>query len=375
MQDLCTKYSNSVAVVLCAGVGARAGLGYNKILHSVAGVSVARRTVEKFLGFERVIVVCRSDETELLKEQVGFDKVEFVVGGDTRSQSVRNALAVIDQADIVAITDGARPFVTDKIIDECVDSALKFGSGVTAVKSNNAIKIAGKDGLAHSIDRDTVFIVQTPQAFKFDLIKKAYETVSGDYADDSEVFERAGFSVKLVEGSYDNIKLTTPADFIGLGGEYKLGFGFDVHPFKAGRDLILCGKKIDYEFGLDGHSDADAPIHAVMDAILSCLSLPDIGVLFPDTDESYRGISSMKLLEKVVSLMGDYTVVNASVSIITQRPKLAPHIKSMRENLSSALGISIDDVNISATTSEFLGITGDGRGLAVGADVLMKKIR
>ncbi|MBR2989199.1 MAG: 2-C-methyl-D-erythritol 2,4-cyclodiphosphate synthase [Clostridia bacterium] len=375
MQDLCTKYSNSVAVVLCAGVGSRSGLGYNKILHSVAGVSVARRSVEKFLGFGRIIVVCRKDEMDLLREQIDFERVEFVEGGDTRSGSVRNALAVINSADIVAIHDGARPFVTDEIIDECVFSAHSYGSGVTAVKSTNALKLVGENGVATSLDRNSVFTVQTPQAFKFELIKNAYDTISGDYADDSEVFELAGYPVRLVNGSYDNIKLTTPADFIGLGGDYKIGFGFDVHPFKAGRDLILCGEKIDYEFGLDGHSDADAPVHAVMDAILSCLSLPDIGVLFPDNDDSYLGANSMKLLEKVVALATDYAVVNVSISIITQRPKLAPHAYKMRQNLANALGVSIDSVNISATTSEFLGITGDGRGLAVGADVLMKKIR
>ncbi|MBQ8882204.1 MAG: 2-C-methyl-D-erythritol 2,4-cyclodiphosphate synthase [Clostridia bacterium] len=373
MQDLCTKSCNVTAIVLCAGAGSRANLGYNKVLHDISGVSIARRSVEKFTRFNQVIVVCSSVDKEVLRSQLPYPNIKFVYGGNTRSQSVRNALSAIESTDIVLIHDGARPFVSDEIISNCVYSALNTGSGVTAVKSINAVKI-NIDGKIKTVNRDEVFTVQTPQAFKFELIKSAFDTVSGDYADDSEVFELAGYPVTIVNGDYANRKLTTPADFMGLSDDYKIGFGFDVHAFAPNRDLILCGVKIEHSLGLLGHSDADAPVHALMDAMLSCAGLADIGVHFPDTDDRYKGISSMELLKRVVELTKDFKLINASLCIIAQKPKLAPHIQNMRQNLSTALGIDIDNINISATTSELLGITGEGKGLAVSADILMKKL-
>ena len=361
-----------VAVVLCAGSGSRANLGYNKILHDLSGVSVARRSVEKFLHCDRVIVVCAKDDEELLRSQLPYDNIEFDLGGNTRTQSVRNALAVIDSADIVVIHDGARPFVSPKIIEACINSAINSGSGVATVKSINSVKIEIDDKIK-TVNRDSVYSVQTPQAFKFEQIFSAYRSVEGDYADDSEIYEIAGFTPTLVEGDYANIKLTTPSDFIGLNGGYKLGYGFDVHRFIQNRPLILCGEKIAHPLGLDGHSDADAPVHAIIDAILSCLGFADIGVLFPDTDPTLKDANSMDLLKKVVALSDGYIIESVSVCIITQKPKLAPHIKKMRANISCALSIPIEKVNISATTSELLGITGDGRGLASSADVLMRK--
>lgn len=362
------------AVVLCAGMGERAKLGYNKILHPYGGCSVAARTVKKFERFDRIVVVCSPEDKETLKSLIDCEKAEYVYGGATRTESVRNALKAVVNTDIVIIHDGARPFVTKEIIDKSVASAIEYGSGIAAIKSVNAIKYF-KDGKAVTLNRDDVFSVQTPQSFRFDEIKKAYDSVAGNFADDSEVYELAGFSPTLTEGSRDNVKLTEPADFFGLNDVYRIGFGFDVHRFEKCRDLILCGRKFNYEKGLLGHSDADAPVHAIMDALLSAAGMPDIGVLFPDNDPKYKDANSIKLLESVrESVCSRFEIVNVSVCIIAQKPKIAPYVSQMRQNLANALNIAAERVNISATTSELLGITGDGSGLAASADVLIKLI-
>lgn len=362
------------AVVLCAGMGERAKLGYNKILHPYGGCSVAARAVKKFTRFDRLVVVCSENDEKTLKNLIDCDKAEYVYGGETRTQSVRNALNAVKNTDIVIIHDGARPFVSEETIDESVASALKYGSGIAAIKSVNAVKYV-KDGKTVTLDRDKVYSVQTPQSFRFDEIKTAYDAVSGNFADDSEVYERAGFTPHLTEGSRDNIKLTQPADFSGLNDVYRIGFGFDVHRFEKGRDLILCGRKFDCDKGLLGHSDADAPVHAIMDAILSAAGMPDIGVLFPDSDPKYENANSIKLLESVrESVSARFEIINVSVCIIAQKPKISPYVSQMRENLANALTVDAERINISATTSELLGITGDGSGLAAAADVLLRLI-
>lgn len=366
------KSYKTAAVILCAGKGERARLGYNKTLHPLGSAIVAARSAEAFSDFDEIIIVCRDEDETFLREQLDFLSVSFVRGGETRTDSVKNALEAIKSVDIVSVHDGARPFVTREIIKKSVESALKYGSGVAATKSVNAIRRILPNGSTEIADRNEFFVVQTPQSFDFEKLKAAYDKISGSYPDDATVFELAGYPIHISEGSPDNVKLTSPSDFSGLGGEYRVGFGFDVHPFRAGRDLVLCGVKFDAPEGLYGHSDADAPVHAVMDAILSAAGLPDIGVLFPDTDPKFEGADSIKLLENVVSLVQDYEIVNVSVCIIAQKPKIAPRRNEMRASLASALGISENNVNISATTSELLGITGEGKGLAASCDVLLK---
>lgn len=359
------------AVILCAGQGSRANLGYNKMLASVDGVTVAAKTVRKFLRFDKVVIVCSPDDEEFLRCAVLGDNVDFVIGGNTRTQSVRNALASVSSTDIIVIHDGARPFVTAEIIDKSIESAVKNGSGIAAIKSTNAIKTVA-DGKIITINRENVFTVQTPQSFRFDEIKAAYDKISGDYADDSEVYELAGFSTTLTEGSPDNVKLTTARDFYGLNDAYRVGIGYDVHKLIHGRRLILCGKELPFEKGLLGHSDADVAVHAVMDALLSAGGLPDIGVLFPDTDKRFEGADSMELLKDVMRRLNNYEIVNVSVCIIAQKPKLQPHIAEMRHILASVLKTDDDRINVSATTAEGLGIVGEGQGMAAISQVLIK---
>lgn len=358
------------AIVLCAGKGERAGQNGNKLFSLVGGQAVAAMTAAKFARFDRLIAVVAPAETEEMRALLP-PCAEIVAGGKTRTESVRNALAAIGDTDIAVIHDGARPFVTDKILDEAIASAIEFGSGVAATKAVESLKIATDDGVK-SLDRSKVYCVQTPQAFCFADLKAAYERVAGDLTDDSEVMERAGYPVRLTAGSPDNRKLTYPADFNGLNDAYRIGLGYDVHPTAKDRKLVLCGETFDADFGLAGHSDADAPVHAIMDALLSAAGMPDIGVLFPDTDPAYLGADSMELLRTVKSRCAAFEIINLSVCIMAQRPKIAPRVSKMRDNLAAALGVPRDNVNISATTTEGLGIVGEGRGIASAAVVLMR---
>lgn len=362
------------AVVLCAGNGKRSGLSYNKILYRVGSKTVLENSLDRFVGIaDRIVCVCSAvDREAVLSLTSGYENLTVVLGGATRTDSVRNALSVLENVDVVAIHDGARPFVTEEIIIRAVESAYAFGSGISALPVVDAIKASSGDTV-HSLDKSTLKAAQTPQAFCLTEIKDAYNRISGSYADDCEVYERAGYSPRLTEGDYSNIKITTPEDLFRLTGDTRVGIGYDVHRMETGRRLILGGVLIPYEKGLLGHSDADALVHAVMDALLSAAGLPDIGVLFPDTDAAYEGADSIKLLDKVMAKVtnGGFRVQCVSAVVMAQRPKLAPYIGQMRKNIAEHCRVGISAVNISATTTEELGIIGEGKGIASSAFCLL----
>ncbi|MDR0426046.1 MAG: 2-C-methyl-D-erythritol 2,4-cyclodiphosphate synthase [Clostridiales bacterium] len=365
----------TAALLLCAGAGRRAALGYNKIFFDLGESTVVERTVRRFLHFDEIVVIHAPGEDGLLKNALSAHcGLRFAEGGASRSQSVRNGLAALPaDTEIVAVHDGARPFVTRALIDACVASARETGSGVAALPSVNALKMRSKDGLV-SLPRDTVYTIQTPQAFSYAKLLDAYARVSGDFADDSEVFERAGYPVTLVEGSPENRKLTDGADFFSPGPGFKTGFGFDVHRLEGGRRLILGGVEIPFDRGLLGHSDADVLTHAVMDALLSAAGLPDIGSLFPNTDPAYKNADSLKLLGRVTEKLTDYRVLGLSAAILAQRPKLAPYLPLMREKLAAVLTIDPMDIGLSATTAETLGLVGGGRGMAAFCTALIRRL-
>ena len=365
------SFPEITAVVLCAGSGVRAGLGYNKVLHDISGVAVAARTAAKFARFDRLVIVCAERDMDAMRQMITYPNAEFVLGGATRTESVRHALKAIVDTDIVIIHDGARPFVTDEVIDDSLKSALEYGSGIAAINPVNAIRVK-RGNMLIPMPREYTYIVQTPQTFRYAGISYAYETIDGDYADDSELYSKAGYNCMISKGDPANIKLTDFRDFAGLNDAYRVGFGFDVHRLVEDRRLVLCGVTIPYEKGLLGHSDADAPVHAVMDALLSAAGLPDIGVLYPDTDPKYEGADSMELLRDVVGRLKNYEIINASVCIIAEKPKLSPFVQQMRDSLGKALGIAPELVNISATTTEKMGVTGECMAIAAAADVLIR---
>lgn len=359
------KYSDVTAVILCAGSGTRAKLGYNKTFFTLDnGKTVLDVTLSAFKDFEHIILVINKDDVE----RYSTYNVPTVYGGNTRSESVINALEKVTTP-YVLIHDGARPYVSEEIIADSVQKARETGSGVCAVKETNSLKVT-KNGDTYAVNRDNYYIIQTPQTFDTQKLKHAY-SVCNFATDDSEIFEKAGYKVTLCKGDYANKKLTSPSDF--APSTFRIGHGFDVHQLVENRKLILGGIEIPHNKGLLGHSDADALIHAIMDALLSAVGKRDIGCLFPDNDNAFKDIDSKILLGKVMQEIKPYTPVNISAVIMAQKPKMSPHIDKMRQTLASIMNVDIEDINVSATTTEKLGIVGEEKGIACSAVALLTK--
>lgn len=376
------------AIVLAGGSGSRMGADRNKVLLTLNGEPVIVRAVRAFQGLvDGVILVSRPEDITQIgaaMQQAGLN-VTIVPGGATRQDSVWNGLCAIPaDGRYVLIHDGARCLVDKETILRCRESVEKCGTGVAAVPAVDTIKQVDADEVvAATPDRSTLRSVQTPQGFELALIRRAHEAAreAGFLGtDDASLVERLGHPVRLTMGSRQNIKLTTPEDlkmaeaFLETAlPSLRIGQGYDVHRLVEGRDLILCGVKVPHTLGLLGHSDADVALHALMDAMLGAMALGDIGKHFPDTDERYRGISSMTLLEHVVALLKarGAQVANCDVTIVAQKPKLLPHIPLMRQNVAKALSLPIDRVNVKATTTERLAFEGREEGISAQAVCLV----
>ena len=374
------------AVVVAGGRGARAGLGRNKVFFAWKGRSVLSRcldALERSGALDGAVLVLGAEDFEqydaLCAREGASPLVKRVVaGGDCRRRSVRSGLAALpEEVEIVAVHDAARPFVSPEAVRETVQSARKWGSGVISTPVTDTIKRVGPDGAVETLDRAQLRAVQTPQTFDCAKLKAAHERAEAegfDATDDAALFEHYYGSVRLVTapGAEANIKLTNPADFEKLSRPaMRIGSGYDAHRLAEGRKLILCGVDVPHTRGLDGHSDADVAVHALMDALLGALGEGDIGRHFPDSDLAYEGISSMLLLEHVTKIVREhgYGVANADVTIVAQKPKLAAYIPAMRENLARALGT--DAVNVKATTTERMGFEGEELGISAQAVALL----
>lgn len=371
-------------VVAAAGRGERSGLGYNKVFYQLDGRSVISRTLDALAGsglIDEIVLVLADGDMEAYNEVVRREGACPLVkgiarGGDTRQKSVMNGLKALSNDTAIALVhDGARPFVSREMISAVIRDADEYGSGVISSPVTDTVKVTDSDGFAVSTpDRARLRSVQTPQGFRFAEIMEAYEYAEREgisATDDAQLYERRFSRVKLtaVPGAEKNVKLTNPSDFEKPMPRFvvpRVGTGYDVHRLTEGRDLVLCGVNIPFEKGLLGHSDADVALHALMDAMLGAAAMGDIGHLFPDSDEKYRGISSLKLLAETARALREkgYAVSNCDVTIVCQRPKLAPYISKMRENIAGVLGIDTDSVSVKATTTEKLGFEGEGAGIS-----------
>ena len=378
--------TGNYAVVVAAGRGVRMGAAVNKVLLPLCGEPVIRHAVRAFCEADEidgVVVAASADETEQMRAALcGLEKVCAIVpGGSTRQESVKNGLdALPKEARIALVHDGARPLISRELIARCIRQTEDCGSAVVCTPVTDTVKVE-KDGcVVRTLDRSQLRAVQTPQCFFAGELKAAYEVAARDgvsVTDDASVMEHAGHSVHLLESSEVNFKLTTPEDLRraeDIIGERRFmqrlprtGFGYDVHKLASGRRLILCGKEIPWEKGLDGHSDADVAVHALMDALLGAACLGDIGRLYPDNDPAFEGADSMKLLADVLRRVKDagYAVVHADVTIVAQKPKLMPYMDEMRRNLENAMPGA--QVNVKATTTERLGFEGRGEGISAQA--------
>ena len=373
------KYS-VCAIICAAGKGQRAGFQKNKLLMPFQGTTALEKTLSAFdfPAIDEIIVTSSAEDLQEISAICAtFPRTKAVLGGEDRSHSVYNALQTAT-ADIVLIHDGARPFVTREIIENCIQSVKTVGSGVCAVECRDTVAVC-KDGKIISVPaRDTLRQIQTPQGFFRENITYAYarafESEKSGYTDDSSVFADYCGAPRICNGSVENIKLTYTKDF--NGGAERCGFGIDTHAFGKEQDfIVLAGVKIPSHSGLVAHSDGDVLIHAVMDALLSAAGLKDIGHYFPDTDEKWRGANSMDMLAQVLSLLKEhgFGVQNVSIAIQAEKPRLAKYIDDMKNNLSSVLRIDPAYIGISAGTNEGLGYVGEGKGITVNAYVLLKK--
>lgn len=378
------------AIILAGGSGSRMGADRNKVLLELRGEPVILRSINAFAGLvDGIVLVSREEDIPAMKEAISAHTppVTIVHGGDSRQASVWNGLCALPQeCTHVLIHDGARCMVDEATIRRCMASVEECGTGVAAIPAIDTIKQVDADNIVTATpDRTNLRAVQTPQGFTVDLIRKAHEAAQADGflgTDDASLVERLGLPVRLTLGDRKNIKLTTPEDMkmadAFLANDFptlRIGQGYDVHRLVEGRDLILCGVKVPHTLGLLGHSDADVALHALMDAMLGSMTLGDIGKHFPDTDEQYRGISSMKLLEHVVSLLEKQhaRVTNCDVTIVAQKPKLLPYIPQMRENIAACLQLPLDRVNVKATTTERLAFEGREEGISAQAICMVEQ--
>ena len=370
-------------IIGAAGSGKRMGAPIPKQFLKQGGKTILEQTVEKFAGcdfVQNIVIVTGEDYLDdcrsLCQGIVPDHMFHVTVGGKERQDSVYRAMMFLESHgveadDIVLVHDGVRPYVSKEVIEAVAEAAAETGAAITAVPPKDTIRHI-EEG---TLDRSKLCSVQTPQGFRFGLLKEAFEKAmaEGFYGtDDASLVERLGHAVTIVPGDYANIKITTPED---LTMEMRIGTGYDVHKLVEERDLILGGVNIPYEKGLLGHSDADVLTHALMDALLGAAALGDIGKLFPDNDDSFKGISSIELLRRVKKALDDkgYSLGNADVTVICQKPKLAGYIDEMRKNIAQALDTELDRISIKATTTEKLGFTGRGEGIAAEAVCILNR--
>ncbi len=363
-------------ILTCAGKGERAKCNKNKLLVKSNGTTALEMAFNCFFDSEVIdefIVTSSQEDYKAICSLVG-DKAKVVLGGKTRTESVKNALQEVT-GEIVLIHDGARPFVNKRIISECIDSAKKYGSGITAFPSRDTVLFAEDNIIKNYLGKGGLYLVQTPQAFQTQEIVRAYSLAGNRvFNDDGEVYKEYIKEPRLVLGSSDNLKITYPEDMNLLDKkEIRFGVGFDCHKLVEGRKIILGGVDIPHDKGLLGHSDADVLTHAIMDAILSALSLRDIGYHFSDKDTKYKDADSMKLLEKVLEMIDEkgYKVDSISATIMAEKPKLLAFIPKITRSLASALNLPIEKVGIGATTLEGLGFVGREEGICAHANAVL----
>ena len=396
--------SQVAAIIPAAGSGSRMGLAVPKQFFALQGIPILIHTLRVFQQAESVgliVVVVPSEScawAEDLVHQYRLTKILRVIpGGRFRQDSVLAGLeALPPEVDIVVVHDGVRPFVTVSLIENCLQEAAKSGAAMAAVPAKDTLKfVSSEKVIEHTINRDGVWQAQTPQVFKKSLLMAAYARAAGNKdfmaTDEAGLLELLGHPVKVVEGSETNIKITRQEDLLlakailmeseadrkTLEGNshYSSGYGYDAHRLVAGRPLVLGGERISHNKGLHGHSDADVLTHAFCDALLGAAGAGDIGVHFPDTDEKFKDMSSLKILADVVELVAGrgYVLQNADITVVAQKPKLAPHFAAMKENLAAASKVDPESINLKATTTETMGFEGREEGMSAHAVVMLKK--
>jgi 2-C-methyl-D-erythritol 4-phosphate cytidylyltransferase/2-C-methyl-D-erythritol 2,4-cyclodiphosphate synthase len=366
------------AIIAAAGAGRRLGGLVPKQLLEIGGRSILQHSVDAFLGHGRVTEV-----VVVLPRAVAQDppawmvragaRLRIVEGGERRQDSVANAFDRVDpRSDVVLVHDAARPFVTPELISRSIDAAAAHGAAIVAVGVADTVKRVDAGGaVAETLPRETIYLAQTPQAFRRSVLADAIALGRAGAAatDEAMLAEQAGHRVHVIRGDTANVKITTAADLDAARRAVtgRIGAGYDLHRLVEGRPLILGGVRVPSPCGALGHSDADVVCHAATDAILGAAALGDIGRHFPDTDPAWKDASSLDLLRRAAAMArdGGFEVVNLDVVVVLERPKIAPLLEQIRAGVAGAIGIPVDRVSVKGKTNE--GVDAIGRGEAIAA--------
>jgi 2-C-methyl-D-erythritol 4-phosphate cytidylyltransferase / 2-C-methyl-D-erythritol 2,4-cyclodiphosphate synthase len=381
--ELSLAMSSIYALVVAAGRGSRFGGPLPKQYLPLGGATILRHAVAALGEHGRianVLVAIRPEDRARYDSSVaGLTVMPPIAGGPTRQESVRLGLEALAAycPRRVLIHDGARPFPDRQLVDRVIDGLEQAVAAIPCLPLRDTIKRADCGTIRETIDRSALWRAQTPQGFHFDAILAAHRAAIGrELTDDAAVAETAGLVPLIVDGSEDNLKVTTPEDLAGAErllamrqGDVRVGQGFDVHPFGPGDHLWICGIRIPHGMSLAGHSDADVGLHALTDAVLGAIGAGDIGMHFPPSDPRWRGASSDQFLRHAADLVRARAgaIAAVDVTIICERPQIAPHRAAMVERIAAILGIAPDRISIKATTTEKLGFTGRAEGMAAQA--------
>jgi 2-C-methyl-D-erythritol 4-phosphate cytidylyltransferase/2-C-methyl-D-erythritol 2,4-cyclodiphosphate synthase len=377
------------AIIAAGGRGLRFGGTSPKQLLTLGGRPILARSVDAFVACDVISEIVVALPADLASAPPAYlqqrgKPVTVVSGGDERRASVANAFArVSGRAEMVVIHDAARPLVSDDLIRRTVAAASEAGAAIAAIRAHDTVKQTDASGaITATLPRERIYLAQTPQAFRVTVLRDALR-LDGEATDEAMLAERAGHTVRVVDGDPRNLKITTPDDLTmaeHLTGftpapALRIGNGYDLHRLVAGRPLILGGVRIPFEKGLEAHSDGDVICHAVTDAVLGAAAAGDIGRHFPDTDQAWKNADSIELLRGAVTLVrqAGYAIVNVDVVVIAQKPKLAPHVDAIRANVAGALGCDASQVSVKGKTNEGVDSMGAGESIAAHAVALVSR--
>ena len=372
----------SSAVIVAGGSGSR--MGRPKQMLPLGAKPVLVRTVEAFLQtpeIKEIVVVTPSENREELQKR--FPGIVFADPGKTRLLSVKNGFLKTSAASqLVAVHDGARPLVESAHISACLQAARQYGAAVLAVPVKDTVKVCEGGFVQNTLDRAVLWAAQTPQCYRRPVLAEALEKFGQEEGatDESQLVEKLGIKVRVVPSSYKNNKITTPEDLIFAEALlensviYRTGFGFDLHRLEPGRKLFIGGAEIPHTKGFLGHSDGDLVLHALCDAVLGALCAGEIGILFPPTDESIKGISSVKIVKKVLEIVRSHhaQIEHIDATIITQEPKIKPHYETVRKSLAEVFEMPLENVSFKSKSHEHVGEIGRGEAAMCHAVATLK---
>ncbi|WP_177748394.1 2-C-methyl-D-erythritol 4-phosphate cytidylyltransferase [Candidatus Avelusimicrobium fimicolum] len=372
----------SSAVIVAGGSGSR--MGRPKQMLPLGAKPVLVRTVEAFLQtleIKEIVVVTPSENRAELQKR--FPGIVFADPGKTRLLSVKNGFLKTSAASqLVAVHDGARPLVEPAHISACLQAARQYGAAVLAVPVKDTVKVCEGGFVQNTLDRAVLWAAQTPQCYRRPVLAEALEKFGQEEGatDESQLVEKLGIKVRVVPSSYKNNKITTPEDLIFAEALlensviYRTGFGFDLHRLEPGRKLFIGGAEIPHTKGFLGHSDGDLVLHALCDAVLGALCAGEIGILFPPTDESIKGISSVKIVKKVLEIVRSHhaQIEHIDATIITQEPKIKPHYETVRKSLAEVFEMPLENVSFKSKSHEHVGEIGRGEAAMCHAVATLK---